>query len=230
MKISEKISIILPAYNEAKNLELLIPALDSILNNITVDYEIIVVNDCSNDNTKNALLNMSEWFLNLRLISLNKRMGQSFAVWEGVQKSVGDIIIIKDADYQTDPNDIPMMVESLMDSHMVCGVRRNRNDSALRKISSIVANRIRRVILNSPIIDSACGFKVFKRECVDRLEFFDGMHRFMPDLFLINGFMVKQVEIKHYKRRYGNAKYNIRNRGVRVASDLIMVWNMKNLK
>lgn len=227
MKITKKISVILPAYNEDENLKVLIPEIDKVLSGICINYEIIVVDDCSSDNTGNVLLNMSEWFLNLKIVRLNSRMGQSFAVWEGIKKSSGDILITKDSDLQTSPHDIPKMINSLNGFDMVCGVRANRDDSVVRKMSSIVANKVRMIVLGSEIIDSACGFKAFNSSCMDSVGFFDGMHRFMPDLFLINGFSVKQVKISHNRRRFGNAKYNIRNRLLKSSSDLIRVWFIK---
>jgi dolichol-phosphate mannosyltransferase len=221
-----KISIILPAYNEDENLNLLIPEIYRVLR---VDaHEIIVVNDGSTDNTRLVLNSLMEKIRTLKSINLEKRMGQSFAVWEGVKRSTGNLILTKDADFQTDPGEIPMMIKGLDGVDMVCGYRKNRNDSYIKKISSVIANRTRRIVLNSDIIDSACGFKVFKKECIDVIDFFDGMHRFMPDLFLINKFKVRQVEISHLPRNFGESKYNIKNRLKKSLKDLIMVRKIKN--
>jgi dolichol-phosphate mannosyltransferase len=225
------ISIILPAYNEDKNLEILIPKIyHAVKNRVFLSHEIIVVNDGSIDNTELVLINLIKEIKTLRVINLKKRMGQSFAVWEGVKRAEGDLILTKDADFQTDPEEIPMMIENLKEFDMVCGYRKNRNDSYSKRISSIIANRVRRIVLRGNIIDSACGFKVFKKKCINNMEFFDGMHRFMPDLFLIHNFKVRQVEVRHYPRVHGETKYNIKNRLGKALKDLIMVKKIKNKK
>ncbi len=230
MLADNKISIVIPAYNEDRNLEKLIPLLNEEMKKINMDYEIIAVDDGSTDNTREILKNLKLNFSAFRFSQLSDNKGQSQALWQGIKFSTGDIIITMDADMQTNPGEIHKMVKNFKDVDMVCGCRLKRHDDFIRIISTRVANFIRNAVLGSNIIDSACGFKIFKKECVEKLDFFDGIHRFMPDLFLMNGFKIKQIEVSHYQRVYGASKYNIRNRIGKSLKGLLMLRKVKSQK
>lgn len=226
-----EISIILPVYNEGENLRLLVPEIIGVMRKIEKNFEIIAVNDASDDNTTEVLDELSRQYCFVKRINLSKHSGQSLAAWTGIKEASADAIITMDADLQNDPKDIPRMIDEFVGVDMVCGIRRVRNDSFVKKVSSVIANWIRRKTLKSDIMDSACGFKIFKKECFEKLDFFDGMHRFLPDLFIMKGFPVKQLPIGHRPRKYGKSNYGIGNRLVKTFFDLLMVRRIrKNIK
>lgn len=221
------ISIVLPIYNEKDNLADLICEIDTAMGRVLCDFEVIAVNDGSDDGSAEILTELEKIYGFLRRIDLEVRSGQSRAVFAGFREARGNIVVTMDADLQNDPADIHEMLRHLEEGvHMVSGVRRDRNDPFVKLISSRVANWIRRKTLKSEIIDSACGFRILRRECLDTIDFFDGVHRFLPDLFLLNGFKVKQVAINHRPRQYGETKYNTRNRLLKPFYGLVKVKMM----
>ena len=217
------ISIVIPAYNEDKNLEILIPRIKFVMELTDFEYEAIIVDDGSIDDTFNVLKKLKDKHSFLKTINLKENSGQSKAIWEGFKTAKGETVITMDADLQNDPQNIVKILESFEGIEMVCGCRKKRQDNWIKKTSSKIANFIRKKSLSSPIIDSACGFKAIKKECLQKIEFFDGIHRFLPDLFLRQGFKVKQIEIDHKPRMHGKSNYNIRNRAFKAFFDLIKV-------
>ena len=133
-----------------------------------------------------------------------------------------------DADLQNDPHDIPLLLEKIESFDAVCGWRAHRRDSWTKKISSLIANRIRNWISKEQIADVGCSLKAFRRECLDSFPYFNGMHRFFPTLIKMEGFSVTEVKVNHRPRLYGRTKYGIGNRAFRGLCDLLAVRWMKN--
>jgi glycosyltransferase involved in cell wall biosynthesis len=227
----KKISVIIPVFNEEGNIKKLVFLVAEEFSKITAEYELIFVNDASTDRTQKEIKSLEKKYGFLKVLNFKKRSGQSKAIWEGFSMATGDIIITMDGDLQNDPRDIPIFMKNIKNFKMVTGVRNKRQDNLVRNISSMAANYIRRIVLKSNILDSACGYRAFNRCCLERIEFFDGIHRFLPDLFLAQGFSVKQVAINHLPRTSGQSKYGIWGRAIRAGMDLIRVkWHIIKIK
>lgn len=200
-------SIVIPCYNEFNNLIKLIPEIESYINDHTC-YELIIVNDFSNDKTGNIkeYLNTK---IDVKLINNNKNMGQSFSIYQGVKNSKYENIITLDGDCQNNPKDIVRLVgfyeEKSLD--LIGGIRKKRKDSRFKKISSFLANKIRKFILNDKCDDSACGLKVFKKKYFLAIPLFSGLHRFLPALFKGMRCKVLYIEIDHRERNSGKSNY-----------------------
>ena len=201
------ISIIIPIYNEEKNIKNLIEEIFST--NLKYEFEIILVNDCSSDNSKKICEN----FLsnkNFFLINNDVNIGQSKSIFTGIKESKFKIICTLDGDGQNDPKDIPKLFEIYkknLDVNLVSGIRVNRKDSYIKKISSILANKIRRKILNDDCDDTGCSLKVFNKEIFLSFPFFDGIHRFLPALFKGYRYKCLFIIVNHRNRKFGKSNY-----------------------
>jgi dolichol-phosphate mannosyltransferase len=145
-----------------------------------------------------------------------------------MKKARGKKIVTLDSDLQSDPSDIPRLIEFLEYYDMAKGWRQKREDSWLKRISSKIANSIRNLLTGEDIKDSDCTFHVFKKECIKEIPRFNGMHRFLPTLMKMEGYRVVEVPISRHPRRFGESKYNIRNRMGRSFIDLLAVRWMKS--
>tara|TARA_Y100001970_G_C14016116_1_gene741011 strand:+ start:76 stop:756 length:681 start_codon:yes stop_codon:yes gene_type:complete len=205
-------SLVIPLYNESKNIQFLLDEITSNLINYK-NYEIILVNDASTDNTSKIINNLS--INNIKVINNNKNKGQSFSIYEGIKKSSNKIIVTLDGDGQNDPADIPKLYDlysSNEDIKLIGGIRRNRKDNYTKRISSKIANFIRSRILNDECEDTGCALKVFDKKIFLSFPFFDGVHRFLPALFKGYGHKTIFVDVNHRKRNYGISKYGTMNR------------------
>ncbi len=212
------LSVVVPVKNEEENI---VPLIDEIRKALDgMDYEIVYVDDGSTDGTLMRLHEVAGSFPRLRVIRHKNSCGQSTAVLTGVRHARGNWIATLDGDGQNDPADIPGMFEKVKDCKdsgakslvCVCGYRRTRRDTWLRRISSRVANGVRRGLLKDDTPDTGCGLKVFSREVFLSLPYFDHMHRFLPALFLRNGGAVVSFEVNHRERTRGISKYGLFNR------------------
>ena len=191
------------------------------------DYEVILVDDGSNDGSAEVIRILKNCNPRLRLIQFGHNHGQTAAFSAGFDKARGDTIITMDADLQNSPADIPLLLEAIKEYDVVCGWRYKRNDSWIKKISSKIANAVRNSLTEETIKDTGCSLKAFRRECFKNIKFYNGMHRFFPTLMKMEGFSVTQVKVDHYPRIYGHSKYNIRNRLFASFKDLLAIRWMK---
>jgi glycosyltransferase involved in cell wall biosynthesis len=145
-----------------------------------------------------------------------------------LKEAKGEIVITIDADLQNDPKDIPAMLGYLKDYDMVTGWRQKRDDSRVKKVTSRIANRIRNKLSGESIQDSGCTYRAYKRECLQDLKLYKGMHRFMPTLVKMEGFRVIEIPIAHHPRQFGESKYTTWNRMWRALADLLAVRWMKS--
>ena len=207
----------MPVHNEAGNI---IPLLGEIGNALSPSppFEIIYVDDGSTDATATELAQGRETCAALRVLRHAERYGQSAAIRTGVIAARGSIIVTLDGDGQNDPADVPGLLASYGEPahstplRMVAGHRRRRHDSVLRRLSSRLANGVRRRLLDDNTADTACGLKVFSREAFLALPNFDHMHRFLPALMQRQGYAVGVVAVNHRPRRYGTSKYGVGDR------------------
>ncbi|MEK6559476.1 MAG: glycosyltransferase family 2 protein [Planctomycetota bacterium] len=222
------ISIVIPVYNEVDNIE---PLGNSIINAMQgQNYEVLYVDDGSTDGSTEKLKEWCTQHTNFRAIHFKKNAGQTAAMDAGFKHAVGKYVVTMDADLQNDPADIPKLLEKLNTYDMVCGWRQKRNDPWIKRISSKVANSIRNKLSNENIKDTGCSLKAYRRECFSRIKLFNGMHRFLPTLFKMEGFSVTEVVVNHYPRKFGKSKYGVFNRAFRAFIDLLVVRWMKKRK
>ena len=189
--------------------------------------EIVAVDDGSTDGSAAVLDQLRGVHPLLRVIRLTRNAGQTAALDAGFRRSRGAVIVTLDADLQNDPGDIPTLLANLEGFDAVVGVRRTRRDNLIRRISSRVANYVRNRLSDEDITDTGCSLKAYRREVLDRLVLYNGMHRFLPTLIKMEGFRVREVPVGHRPRRHGRSKYGIGNRLVPAFVDLMAVRWMK---
>lgn len=218
-----KISVVVPLMNEEENIKYLIEEVDKALKDF--DYELILVDDGSTDNTVEEI----KKYMNdkTKLVVLNRNYGQTSAMAAGIEVAEGDIIVTIDGDLQNDPSDIPMMIEKLNEGYdVVAGIRAKRKDEPVRKFLSKIANKIIRKITGVYISDYGCTLKVFKKDVAKNLQLYGELHRFIPILAKMYGAKITEVPVKHHERKYGKSKYGF-NRIFKVISDLMYLVFMQ---
>lgn len=222
------ISIVIPLYNEVDNIEPLCQAIIGVMQDRS--YEVIIVDDGSTDGSTEKLKEWCSLRSNFRSIHFKKNAGQTAAMDAGFKYASGEYVVTLDADMQNDPADIPKLLEKLDAYDMVCGWRQKRNDPWIKRISSKVANSIRNKLSDEDIKDTGCSLKAYRRECLNKIKLYNGMHRFLPTLFKLEGFSVTEVIVNHYPRKFGKSKYGVFNRAFRAFLDLLVVRWMKKRK
>ena len=222
------ISVVAPVYNEEENLPVLVSRLVDVLAPLGRSYEMIFVDDASTDRSRALLKEMVAQVPQLRVIGFRKNCGETAAGAAGLKAARGDVVITMDADLQNDPRDIPMMLDYLKEYDMVTGWRRKRDDSWVKRVTSKIANGVRNALSGETIRDSGCTYRAYKRECLENLKLYKGMHRFMPTLVKMEGFRVIEVPIAHHPRQFGVSKYTTWNRMWRALVDLLAVRWMKS--
>jgi glycosyltransferase involved in cell wall biosynthesis len=223
-----EISAVIPVFNEEENLPVLIPKVMEVFNQLSKVYEVICVDDGSSDNSRKILREMAIQYPTLRVLGLKENRGLSTALLAGMREARGDILITLDSDLQNDPADIPRLLQCLDQYDMATGWRQKRDDPWLKRIASKIGNGVRNRLSGEAIHDSACTLRVFKRECIQDIPVFNGMHRFLSTLVKREGFRIVEVPVSHHPRRFGKSKYNIRNRMIRSFTDLLAVRWMKD--
>jgi glycosyltransferase involved in cell wall biosynthesis len=222
-----EISAVVPVYNEEENLPILVPKLLEVLKDLRKTYEIIFVDDGSSDRSGEVLKGMATRDPSIRILRFKANRGLSAALIAGMREARGDILVTLDSDLQNDPADIPKLLRALDHYDMATGWRQKREDPWLKRISSRIGNTVRNRLSGENIQDSACTLRAFKRECVQEIWVFNGMHRFLSTLVKMKGYRIIEVPVAHHQRKFGTSKYNIRNRMVRSFVDLLVVRWMK---
>jgi len=156
-------------------------------------------------------------------LHFDRNHGQSAAFDAGFKHATGAIVATLDGDLQNDPADIATLLPYSRNYDVVCGWRKDRHDSMVRKVSSRIANAVRSVITGDRVHDTGCSLKLFRRCVVERLQLFTGMHRFFPALALMHGFTVTEVPVRHRPRTHGISKYGVGNRLFKSLYDLMAV-------
>jgi dolichol-phosphate mannosyltransferase len=221
------LSVVIPVFNEAGSIALLVGEVCDCLGT-AVDYEIIVVDDGSTDNTPDVLQASRRQHPRLRVLRHGSRCGQSAAIGSGVQAARASWIATLDGDGQNDPADILRLYQAMDrapdDTLLVTGYRRQRRDSRLKRAASRIANTVRAAVLGDATPDTGCGLKLFARTTFLALPQFDHMHRFLPALVRRLGGTVLSVDVRHRAREQGTSKYGIHDRLWVGMVDLLGVW------
>jgi dolichol-phosphate mannosyltransferase len=226
-----ELSLVIPCHNEENNLQPLVAAIHATLDPLSVDYEIVVTDDCSTDNSWSVLKHVASTDPCLRIQRFEINCGESAASWAGMQTSRGRYIATLDADLQNDPSDLPAMLEELKNADCICGTRittRGEGDNWIRITSSRIANWVRNKLSGENITDAGCTYRVFKRECIEHVIFFKGAHRFLPTLIKMEGFRVAEVPVSTNPRLSGTGHYGVWNRLFKSFRDLLGVRWLKS--
>ncbi|MBI4587031.1 MAG: glycosyltransferase family 2 protein [Planctomycetes bacterium] len=230
MSAPVKLSLLTPCYNEEENVQPLVEECFAALQKFGVPFEMIAIDDGSTDGTLRRLLALRRERPELRIIHLKERRGQSAALLAGFRAACGEFIGTIDADLQNDPADLMVLFGPVErgECDLASGWRKKRGDSWLRKISTRIANGIRKRFLQDGMNDSAAPMKVYRREVPQRFPTFNGMHRFYPALAVLQGFRVLEIPVNHRPRGRGQSKYGVWNRVFRATLDMFGVaWLRK---
>jgi dolichol-phosphate mannosyltransferase len=215
------LSIIVPIYNEEQNI---VPLLNSLKNALEgMNYEIILVDDGSQDDSKKEILHNLD--KDIILVELCHNYGQTSAIAAGIEAAQGEYIVMLDGDLQNDPTDIPLMLKKLTEEgyDLIAGIRAERAEKAfLRRFPSKCANFLIRRLSGVHIKDYGCTLKVFKAQLAKKLDLYGELHRFIPILAKMRGARIGQMEVKHHPRIFGQSKYGI-GRTIKVFSDLLLM-------
>jgi len=218
-----RLSIVVPLYDEAENVDPLTRQVLAAVGEFAGGMELVLVDDCSRDPTWERIQAQAAKDPRVRGVRHLRNQGQSAALWTGFKQSVGAIIATLDGDLQNDPGDLPLLIRELDSCDLACGVRARRADNFTRRISSRVARWARRVALRSSFLDTGCNLRAFRREVLETIPAFDGLHRFMPVLAQNAGARVRELPVRHHPRTAGVSKYGVWNRLGRGIRDLVMV-------
>jgi len=224
-----EISVVVPVYNEAENVGDLAREIARALDGRS--FEMIFVDDASRDQTRGRLLEAKAQMPQLRVLGHRANAGQSRAIRTGVRAARAPLVATLDGDGQNDPKDLPRLIAQITrpdapaDLALVQGRRKKRQDNFGKRISSRVANYVRKRMLNDSAEDSGCGIKVFKREAYLDLPYFDHIHRYTPALMLAEGFAVEYADVGHRPRQHGKSKYTNFGRLIAALWDLLgVIW------
>jgi len=224
------LSLVIPCYNEQDNLRPLIGAIRAAVDPLKLSYEVVITDDCSKDKSWEILKELAGSDPRIRVQRFALNCGESAASWAGLKAARGQYLFTLDADLQNDPKDLPRFLEALKQFDCVCGTRvetRGEGDSFIRIASSRVANWVRNKLSGEKISDAGCTYRAFRRECVENLKYFKGMHRFLPTLFKIEGFTVAEISVANNARFAGQSHYGVWNRLFASFHDLLAVRWMK---
>src|SRR5277367_5521032 len=231
MSLHPTLSICVPVYNEEENLPLLHEAVAKVFDANSIDGELILVDDGSKDGSWKAIEALVAKDSRVRGLKFAFNCGETAASDAGLRAARGKFVMTMDADLQNDPADIPKFLTALAENwDCVCGTRvatRGQGDNFIRVASSRIANWVRNKLSGEQISDAGCTYRAFKRECIENLKFFKGMHRFLPTLFKIEGYTVTEVEVSNNPRFAGQSNYGVWNRLFASFYDLIAVRWMK---
>ncbi|GAB6062386.1 glycosyltransferase family 2 protein [Deferrisoma palaeochoriense] len=227
-----RLSVVLPVYNEEENLPILARELRDVVAGLTPDWEVetVFVDDGSTDRSRDRMLEIRRDYpdLGVRIVALDRNWGLTAAMDAGFRAARGEVVVTLDTDLQNDPADIPRLLGHLDRADVVVGIRANRRDPFVKRMSSRIANAIRNRVTHDDIVDTGCSLKVYRKAFLDRLKLYTGLHRFLPTLLKLEGARVIQVPVNHRPRRYGEAKYHLWNRLVGPLLDLFAVrWMQK---
>ena len=202
------ITIVVPVFNERDSLQPLHASLTSILKGVGRTYEIIFVDDGSDDGTEGALEDLVRSDAATRALMLRRNFGKSAALAAGFDDAAGRVVITLDGDLQDDPDEIPGFLEMLDEGYdLVSGWKKQRRDPVTKRWPSRCFNFVTSKVTGIPLNDFNCGFKAYRRSVVESIELYGELHRFVPVLAARQGFKIGEKTVRHHPRRYGKTKF-----------------------
>jgi len=228
MKVSIDVSVVVPIYNEVESLTLLVETIAQTLGEAQLSYEIICVDDGSQDGSTERLTQLAQTRSDLVAVILRRNYGQTAAMAAGFSQAQAEAIVTLDGDLQNDPADIPLLLTKLQEGYdLVSGWRKARQDAALtRLLPSKIANSLIGQVTGVRIHDYGCSLKAYRKELVQDMNLYGELHRFLPALAFIEGARITELPVRHHARRYGASKYGL-DRTFRVVMDLLTIVFIK---
>ncbi|MBN2124211.1 MAG: glycosyltransferase family 2 protein [Deltaproteobacteria bacterium] len=219
-----KLSILLPIHNEEENISALYERLTATLEGLSLPFEIIMVNDGSQDRSEEILDELGQKDARLKVIHFRRNYGQTAAIMAGIDHCSGEVIIPMDGDNQNDPADIPRLLDKIREGYdVVSGWRQHRKDGRfLRILPSRIANWIISWISGVRLHDYGCTMKAYRRDVIKDVRLYGEMHRFIPIYASWQGAGVIEIPVTHHPRRFGRSHYGI-SRTSRVVLDLLLI-------
>jgi glycosyltransferase involved in cell wall biosynthesis len=220
-----KLSLVIPVYNEEENLPLLFDAIHKTVDPLKLDWEIVFVDDGSQDGSLAVLKSLAKKDpRHVSAVVFRRNFGQTAAIAAGIDHARGEIIVLLDADMQNDPADIPMLLAKLDEGYdLVSGWRKERKDNALtRNLPSHIANWLISTVTGVHLHDYGCTLKAYRREALGGFRLYGEMHRFIPVFAHSVGAKIAEVVVQHHPRKFGKAKYGL-ERTLKVLLDLFTV-------
>ncbi len=223
--VQPSISVVIPLYNEADGLKLLLEQVLGVMRPMKEPFEVLLIDDGSTDGTPEHLQQLARDTPELVAVLLRRNYGQTPAMAAGFDVSRGHVIVTMDGDLQNDPDDIPRIINRLREGYdLVSGWRHQRQDKTLsRKLPSRVANRLIGNVTGVRLHDYGCSLKAYRRELVEDMNLYGELHRFLPALASIEGARIDEIKVNHRPRQFGHSKYGI-DRTFRVLMDLLTIW------
>ena len=219
------ITCVIPVYNEVESLPELHRQIISVCEANNYQYEIVFVDDGSNDSSWDCVLNLQKQDTNIKGIRFRRNFGKAAALNAGFKEATGSIVFTLDADLQDDPKEIPHFLE-LMESEsldVISGWKKRRYDPWHKVGPSRIFNRMVSTLTKVKLHDHNCGFKCYRREVLEEVHLYGELHRFVPVLAAARGFKVGEIIVNHRKRQFGHSKYGVR-RIVKGFLDLLTVY------
>lgn len=226
---TSKFCILVPLYNEVETLPRLKKEIDAFLEKSPVTATVLLIDDGSTDGSEALIESIVASDASYQYLHLEKNSGLSTALKAGIDHCEAEWIGYIDADLQTSPMDFNELLKYLPEYDLVIGIRANRKDRFVKRMSSLIANSVRRSMIHDGIEDTGCPLKVGKAAYWKQIPFFRGMHRFIPALVQLVGGTVKQVPVRHFPRMEGKAKYHLSNRLIGPLRDAFAVrWMQRH--
>lgn len=214
-----RMTIVVPVYNEQENIARLTRTLGHYLLQSPTKSKVLFVEDGSTDNSLALLKEACDTTHDFEYLKLKQNYGLSTAIKAGIDYCNTELMGYMDADLQTTPFDFDLLLQNLEGYTMATGFRGERKDTLNKRMQSKIANFLRRLLINDGISDTGCPLKVIRTKAVKTIPFFDGMHRFIPALILLQGGTVKQIKVGHFPRIAGKSNFNFFNRSLRPLQD-----------
>ena len=224
------LSVVVPIYNEIANIDPLVERVRTTLDGIGLDWEMLAVDDGSTDGSGEKLDEVAGVEPRVRVLHFVANCGQSAGLDAGFKNARGELVALLDADLQTYPEDLPLLLD-LLDAEgadAVVGIRAERQDTGWKRFSSRFANGVRNRLTREDIQDTGCPIKVFRAEAIRSVKMYTGMHRFLPTLLRMEGYTVKQVPVRHADRVAGKSKYGTLDRAFSGLRDALAVRWMQD--
>ena len=208
----QEFTIIVPVYNEEDNLERVEKEMLTFIEIASKKTAVLFVNDGSKDSSQQIIEDICKRNEAFHFINFKENRGSSAAIKAGFDCVDTPLVGYIDSDLQTTPNDFNLLLERIEDYDLVTGVRSNRKDSFVKNMSSTIANGIRRAFTHDGMDDTGCPLKVIKTEYAKKIPMFNGLHRFLPAMILLQNGKILQVPVQHFPRIAGTAKFGLWNR------------------
>lgn len=221
-------SIVIPVKNEEENISPLIQEIIPVMQSLNKPWELIVIDDGSTDATLPTLKSIKKNLPLLRILVFSSNCGQSSAFDCGFKAARGHYVITLDGDGQNDPKDIPSLVNAAQEGYdLVLGMRAKRRDPLTKRWVSKLSNFVRSRVCKDGVSDTGCSLKLYRKASLANIKMFHGMHRFLPALFVIEGYRLKEIAVNHRERLRGKSKYHFFNRSIRPLVDMFAVLWMR---